>query len=63
MSEEEQIEAVINRSLEEDRSASESNDEIEDTEEEEDSTPGKFNSIGFRKFIAMLKLIFLNYLL
>lgn len=45
MSEEEQIEAVITRSLEEERSASESNDEIEDTEEEEDSTTGKFNLI------------------
>ncbi|PKY48998.1 hypothetical protein RhiirA4_404974 [Rhizophagus irregularis] len=45
MSEEEQIEAVINRSLEEDRSASESNDEIEDTEEEEDSTPEEPSSI------------------
>lgn len=44
MSEEEQIEAVINRSLEEERSASES-DEIEDTEEEEDSTPEEPSSI------------------
>ncbi|RGB41020.1 hypothetical protein C1646_810989 [Rhizophagus diaphanus] len=45
MNEEEQIEAVINRSLEEERSASESNDEIEDTEEEEDSTPEEPSSI------------------
>jgi hypothetical protein len=61
MSEEEQIGAIIKKSLEE--SASESNDEIdefEDTEEEEVSTTGKFNSIAFGN---LLLLIILNYLL